>query len=236
MKKTKQFSFFNDEAKFQKFFGGALLQGRRKSLRPLTSKDSIHFVLRSCWAVGADSFLSRRNHRQIDQIINCFAKKFGVRIYQRALNSNHLHLLLRITNRRLYRSFIKAVSGQIASHVMGQRSFLEFSRTRVKPVRGDGLQSSSEHQKNAKVKTDGSSVKCSGTRSDKNSDVSFDANSRFWQFRPFSRVVHWGRDFKVCVKYLKQNVLEAFGFVLYQRRKNNYIAWIRISCSSLNTS
>ena len=220
MKKTKQFSFFNDEAKFQKFFGGALLQGRRKSLRPLTSKDSIHFVLRSCWAVGADSFLSRRNHRQIDQIINCFAKKFGVRIYQRALNSNHLHLLLRITNRRLYRSFIKAVSGQIASHVMGQQSFFDFSRSRVKPVKGDGLQSTNKEQKNVKVKAHTSS----------------DASSGFWQFRPFSRVVHWGRDFKVCVKYLKQNVLEAFGFVLYQRRKNNYIAWIRISCSSLNTS
>ena len=202
MKKTKQFSFFNDEAQSQKFFGGALLEGRRKSVRPLTSKDSIHFVLRSTWAVGSDSFLRLHNRRKIDQIITRFAKKFGVRIYQRAINSNHLHLLLRITNRRLYRCFIKAVAGQIASHVMGQQSFLDFSRTRTKPVTGDGARSSIGGQKNTEVK--------------------FKTKPGFWEFRPFSRVVNWGRDFKICVNYLKQNVLEAFGFVSYRPRKNHY--------------
>ena len=227
MKKSKQFSFFKDEARSQKFFGGVLLQGRRKSIRPLTSKDSIHFVLRSSWAVGLDSFLKVHNRRKIDQIINRFAKKFGVRIYHRAINSNHLHLLLRITNRRLYRSFIKAVSGQIASHVMGQRSFLEFSRTRVKPFRGDGSKSSHEGQKNAEVNADVSSVLSCDTNSNTGYDTNSEISSGFWQFRPFSRIVNWGRDFKMCMKYLKQNILEAFGFVPYQPRKNNYTAWIK---------
>ena len=49
----------------------------------------------------------------------------------------------------------------------------------------------------------------------------------FWQFRPFSRITNWGKDFKQCIGYLKQNFLEAFGFVNYKPRKNHYAAWIK---------
>lgn len=211
MKQSQQLSFVKDNFRAKKIFGGALLHGRRKSLRPLTSKDSIHFVLRSLWAVGPNSFLVRGHRRQIERIITRFAKKFGVRIYRMAINSNHLHLLLRITNRRLYRSFIKAISGQIASHVMGQRSFLVFVRSQKELKAGDGSNRLKE----------GRSLKKKGTG--------------FWEFRPFSRVVHWGRDFKKCVQYLKQNILEAFGFVAYQPRKNFYSAWIKKSVSEVET-
>jgi REP element-mobilizing transposase RayT len=218
MKKSKQLSLFTDSIRPQKFFGGALLEGRRKSMRPLTSKDSIHFVLRSSWAMGSDSFLAQRNRQKIDQIISRFAKKFGVRIYERAINSNHLHLLLRMTNRRLYRAFIKAVSGQIASQVMGQKSFLDFSRSRRNSVRGDGPKALSAVPTSTITERKKSTVKAG-----------------FWQFRPFSRVVNWGRDFKMCVSYLKQNVLEAFGFVPYKPRKNPYAAWIKHVAPKINT-
>ena len=195
-----------------------MLEGRRKTIRPLTSKDSIHFVLRSTWAMGSDSFLAKRNRRKIDQIITRFALKFGVRIYQRAINSNHLHLLLRITNRRLYKAFIKAISGQIASQVMGQKSFREFARSRLEAYSGDGSKSvKSEPQK---LKTEQRRLKLTAC---------------FWEFRLFSRVVNWGRDFKTCVQYLKQNTLEALGFVAYQPRKNFYSAWIKNAAPDLNT-
>lgn len=195
MKKQKQFSFLKPHAKFH---GGALLYKKRKSLRPLSSKDSIHFVLRSQWAMGQDSFLATRNRKTIERIINRFSKKFGVRIYQQAINSNHLHLLLRITNRILYRAFIKAISGKIASHVMGNQSFKLFSKARAK---GAGHGSSS-------LKTQ-------------------ELSQSFWQFRPFSRVVNWGKDFKKCMNYLKQNILEALGFIPYTKRKNYYSKWLR---------
>ena len=214
MKKPKQLSFFKDTTGPQKFFGGALLEGKRKSMRPLSSKESIHFVLRSSWAMGSDSFIAQRNRGHVDRIISRFAKKFGVRIYERAINSNHIHLLLKMTSRRLYRAFIKAVSGQIASHVMGQQSFLEFSRSRQKSSAGDESKSSSGARK---------------------SEIGRDVKNGFWQFRPFSRVVNWGRDFKICVNYLKQNVLEAFGFVKYKPRKNLYSAWIKYAAPDLNT-
>jgi len=41
----------------------------------------------------------------------------------------------------------------------------------------------------------------------------------FWQFRPFTRVLTWGRNFRVCCAYVIQNKLEAMGFVPYRARK-----------------
>ncbi len=200
MKKSKQLTLFPNQQK--KFFGGALLYKKRKSKRPLSKKDSIHLVLRSEWAMGRDSFLAKRNHHAIKHILMRFSKKFGVRIYQQAINSNHIHLLLKITNRTLYTAFIKAISGQIASHTMGQQSFKVFADTRKKLAAGDGSKAKVE-AKSARQTPEG-----------------------FWQFRPFSRITNWGRDFKQCIGYLKQNILEALGFVNYKPRKNHYAAWI----------
>ncbi len=227
MSKEKQYSFFQDEYKPQKFFGGVLLCGRRKSLRPLSSRDSVHFVLRSTWAMGPDSFLAKRNYRDIDWYITHFAKKFGVRIYQRAINSNHIHLLLRITNRRLYRAFIKALSGKVASHVMGQQSFKAFAKARL------ALRTSSQSERcretpSKSVAGDGSKTTATANKKDR-------TRKGFWEYRPFSRVVNWGRDFKTCVNYLKQNFLEAFGFVAYKPRKNYYAAWVKHAAPDLNT-
>ena len=187
---------------------------KRKSKRPLTKKDSIHLVLRSEWAMGSDSFLAKRNHLAIKQILVRFSKKLGVRLYQQAITSNHIHLLLRITNRTLYTAFIKAISGQIASHTMGQQSFKLFADARKKLAAGDGSMASISPQAN------------------KNPDAVTNTAIHqtpegFWQFRPFSRITNWGKDFKQCIGYLKQNILEALGFVNYKPRKNHYSAWIK---------
>lgn len=209
MKKAKQLSLIKPS---RKFFGGALLHRKRKSMRPLSSKDAIHFVLRSQWAMGPDSFLAARNRRAIERIVHRFAIKFGIRIYQQALNSNHIHLVLRITNRVLYRAFIKSVSGKVASHVMGQQSFRIFSQARIKEAKAGY-----------------------GSRSARNdSDAPSTLSPTFWQFRPFSRVVNWGSDFKTCIKYVKQNFLEALGFVPYKARKNYYSRWLEETVAQIN--
>ncbi len=44
----------------------------------------------------------------------------------------------------------------------------------------------------------------------------------FWDFRPFSRVVSWGRDFKIAANYVIKNTLEVLGFIPYTPRKNRY--------------
>jgi REP element-mobilizing transposase RayT len=41
---------------------------------------------------------------------------------------------------------------------------------------------------------------------------------KFWDARPFSRIVEWGRDFKNLGFYILQNTLEATGFMPHQPR------------------
>jgi REP element-mobilizing transposase RayT len=42
---------------------------------------------------------------------------------------------------------------------------------------------------------------------------------RFWDKRPFSRILEWGNDYNTTVGYFMQNTLEALGFIPYQPRK-----------------
>ena len=42
---------------------------------------------------------------------------------------------------------------------------------------------------------------------------------KFWDQRPFSDIVNWGKHFNRVTSYLNQNVLEAYGFIAYSPRK-----------------
>ncbi len=44
---------------------------------------------------------------------------------------------------------------------------------------------------------------------------------KFWDQRPFSRIVEWGKDFIKVKKYLAKNILEAIGFVGLEIYKEN---------------
>ena len=123
-----------------------------------------------------------------------------------------------VSNRYLYRGFIKAVSGMIASHIMGQQSFQLFAKSRSL----------------SRSLTVASSVAGDGVTKPMGNDKSTDKAQGFWQFRPFSRVVNWGRDFKACTQYLKQIVLEALGFIPYTVRKNYYAKWLIKTVPDLN--
>jgi REP element-mobilizing transposase RayT len=127
MKKPRQLSLFKKDLRF---FGGALLEGKRKSLRPLSTRDPVHLVMRSTFAKGPDSFLAKRNRGGIDKYISIFAKRFQIRVYQRAIVGNHIHLVIRFPHRNQYKAFIKALSGKIAHHVMGEQSFKTFLHSR----------------------------------------------------------------------------------------------------------
>jgi REP element-mobilizing transposase RayT len=45
---------------------------------------------------------------------------------------------------------------------------------------------------------------------------------QFWDQRPWTRIVSWGREYRGILKYLEQNTLEAFGFIPYQPRKARF--------------
>lgn len=46
---------------------------------------------------------------------------------------------------------------------------------------------------------------------------------KFWDKRPFTQIVEWGRQYRNTCKYLMQNTLEALGFIPYQPRKYKMI-------------
>lgn len=45
--------------------------------------------------------------------------------------------------------------------------------------------------------------------------------NKFWENRPYSRIVHFGKHFQQCLGYLEKNTLEALGFVAYAPRNHS---------------
>jgi REP element-mobilizing transposase RayT len=44
---------------------------------------------------------------------------------------------------------------------------------------------------------------------------------KFWDAKPYTRIIEWGREYRSVCNYLLQNTLEALGFIPYQSRKSN---------------
>ena len=88
---------------------------------------------------------------------------------------------------------------------MGQQSFKLFSESR-RPKR-----QTSSFDPNEKISKagDGAQTIKGVKTAEKNKIINGKKGQGFWEFRPFSRIVNWGRDLKTCMQYLKQNVLEA---------------------------
>ena len=196
MRKSKQLQLVKADLRF---FGGQLLHGRRRSARPLSAKEPIHLVMRSSWAKGVNSFLRPRNKNEISRLIKVISEKYMVRVYQVAIVSNHLHFVIQLPRRRQnYKTFVRVLSSQIASHVMQKQSFRSFKQRVLGQERGDPHPAITEPQGLAQ---------------------------QFWQFRPWTRVLYWGRDFKTCCNYVKQNTLEELGFIEYRARTDRYSKW-----------
>lgn len=115
MGRKQQLSFLKASPKE---FGGSLRKGNPKGKRPLPVKGTLHLVLKSKRAFGARSMLAKTHVNQIDRIVHKQAAACGVKIYHFVNVGNHLHLVVKIHSRDLYRVFIRAVSGLIARQVL----------------------------------------------------------------------------------------------------------------------
>lgn len=118
--KTQQLSLFH--LKQQLVFGGELLKGKRKSIRPLSTKHAIHLVLR------CDRAILKRHEREIAQIWKKFKRRFGVRNYESSVNSNHIHAVIRIHSRATYNQFIQAFCGTVARQIGIKWIYRPFTR------------------------------------------------------------------------------------------------------------
>jgi REP element-mobilizing transposase RayT len=106
--------------KFPLTHGGELAKGRRKTARPFDSRRAMHVVLRS--GVAGSSMPSLYGYRgYIGILVAELAHRFGVRVYEKSVNSNHIHLVTRGRDRAGFKRFLMALSGRIAQKVTGAK-------------------------------------------------------------------------------------------------------------------
>lgn len=170
MKRSKQLHLPFVSSARTTHFGGSTIKGNPRGPRVITTKRPMHLVLRSSHATGELSLLSGKRQKAIRLMLEKQAAFFNVRIYRFANAGNHLHLLVRVKNRREFGKFLRAVAGIIA-------------RITLQKQRGSGPQ---------KIK--------------------------FWDSRPYTRIVEWGRDYLGVRKYLQMNSLEAVGFLPLRKK------------------
>ncbi|MBL7714035.1 MAG: transposase [Bdellovibrionales bacterium] len=200
--RAQQLSFLQFDPSKARAFGGSWLRGNPRDQRPISFKRPLHVVLRSSQARGPRSFLEPKRAKRVRAIVERAAKIQGVKLYRYANSGNHMHLVVLARSRPAYQAFIRSISGLIARATLGAE-------------RGRAKDSKSEQEK-------------SGKRARAKPDNRADANlnehpkpARFWDARPFTRIIEWGRDYRRVCAYLMQNTLEALGFVPY-RPRNKY--------------
>jgi REP element-mobilizing transposase RayT len=101
------FGFLKD---YKKEFGGSLLQGKRKSKRPLSTKSPIHLILKA-----NQKGVFNPTSRELKLLIRETAKKFNIQLYDLALNWSHIHFLIRIKDRQDHVRFIRALCSLITA-------------------------------------------------------------------------------------------------------------------------
>ena len=146
--------------------------GRAKP-RSLSTRHSMHLVLRSSKAKGKWSFKLKKNETKISQIMDKFSAKYGIKIISMANVGNHLHLQIKLKNRHAYKSFIRAITGAITLAVTG---------------------------------------------ASKNKPLKNMIEGKFWDYRPFTRIVQSFREVLNLRDYIQINKLEGFGYTKSQAR------------------
>ncbi|MGK5083874.1 transposase [Bdellovibrionota bacterium FG-1] len=111
--------------------GGEHALGKRKTVRPIDPKQALHVVLRSSQARGALSMLHPRHCNLIEEFARQLAKHWGVRLYRYANVGNHIHLLIRVPSRAVWKRFLREFAGGIALIVTGAKKGAALARNKT---------------------------------------------------------------------------------------------------------
>ena len=126
----KQLNFFKNTTK-QNEFGGSLSVGKRRTVRPLSIKKPLHLVLKSEFARGPRSLI---RHRQlIDKIVQKAKRRFNIKVYEFAIVSNHIHLLIKGNRRTEIQNFFRMIAGHIAQEILQLLPFTEMEKDNINP-------------------------------------------------------------------------------------------------------
>lgn len=90
--------------------------GKRRSLRPMSPRCSLHITLKSHHAIGVRSLF--RHKKTILIIKHKASKRFNVKVYNYAITGNHLHLLIQGPNRESLQNFFRVFAGHTAQRIL----------------------------------------------------------------------------------------------------------------------
>ena len=153
-------------------------------------------TLRSQFAKGQRSLL--KHMRQIDGVIKKASELFDIRVYEKAICGNHIHLLIRGKTRLNLQNFFRVVAGHIAQKILESFPITNAERGAERKAAGGaprGVRKKPVCQKNQR---------------------------KFWELLVYTRIVTWGKEFRTIAKYIVQNTLEALNIIAYQKRSTRY--------------
>lgn len=123
-KRSRQLSLFSPRQRrahgWDGQYGGDSRPGMRKVLRPIHPGLHLHVVLRSERARGDRSLLHRRHRSGVEATVYRTAARAGVRVVRFENVGNHLHLLVRVSERAALGAFLRGAAGVIARRVLGR--------------------------------------------------------------------------------------------------------------------
>jgi len=141
---TSQLSFQKTNWRHQYSHGGSLRQKRAgRGARPLSTKQSIHLVLKANKDVIRGGFRLHRRFALIHHLLQRYRIKFWIRIEQVSIQGDHIHLLIRTTRRSQYLYFFRVLAGQIAQR-FEKEGLLSIPNSKPKPHSGVSVTSSSK--------------------------------------------------------------------------------------------
>ncbi len=111
----KQTAFQKIHWKHRYSHGGSLRQLRAgRGARPLSTKASLHLVLKANRERVRGGLRVSRRFQLIHFLIQKYAVKFFIKVEQASIQNDHIHLLIRTSRRSLYQHFFRVLAGQIA--------------------------------------------------------------------------------------------------------------------------
>lgn len=191
---SKQGSFFNSNDVLNLSHGGELRNKKKgRGSRPLSSKEPLHVVFKVAqFQLRHQSLRTPQSFKLILKIIEKYAKYFAVKIEQRSVQKDHIHLLIRTSRRKHYHHFFRVVAGQIAQR-FEKAGLLSGAQAAAK------LTTKPNPKANIKQKVTGT--------------------PKIWKYRPFSRVVRGWKSYKIIRNYIQLNEKEALGVIRYQKKR-----------------
>lgn len=95
----------------KQIYGGSLTY--RKLERPLSTNKAIHTVLRMNDIAYKKSGGFRNEAAFVNKKILTYAEKFNIKLYKHSINSNHIHIICKLNDKKDLGRFLRALSGAL---------------------------------------------------------------------------------------------------------------------------